>query len=166
MRGARLIRPEPLRREAFAAFGEVIQKEGAKSYKINGGSTLRIHDLCKVQTKSRGRPLLSFFEALELAALPYPLRLLECHPLGSQAFIPCGVGRFLIAVAPPANEPQIAQIRAFVTDGRQGVNYAPGAWHLPLASFDRATYVVVDRGGPGVNLREHDLSSERLVIGE
>jgi ureidoglycolate lyase len=74
------------------------------------------------------------------------------------------VARFLILVAPAADVPDLERLQAFVTDGTQGVNYAPGVWHLPLASFSLATYVVVDRGGPGDNLREFELEEGQIVI--
>jgi ureidoglycolate lyase len=90
--------------------------------------------------------------------------LLECHPLGSQAFIPKESAQFLIVVAPPGRKPNLDRIQAFVTNGLQGVNYAPGVWHLPLCSFTKASFVVVDRGGPGKNLREHKLPPEEIVI--
>ncbi len=160
----RTLKPEPLTREAFAPFGDVIEEPGAQSYKINRGTTLRIHDLCKVEAKARGRVLVSFFRALDIAALPYSLGIMECHPLGSQAFIPRNHAPFLVLVSPPGDEPDPARLAAFITDGAQGVNYAPGVWHIPLASFELSTYVVVDRTGPGENLREHDLSAHEIVV--
>jgi ureidoglycolate lyase len=158
------LKAKALTREAFEPFGDVIQEEGANNYKINRGSTLRIHDLCRVKTKGRGRVLVSFFHALDTVSLPYTPVIMECHPLGSQAFIPRGKARFLILVAPPSDQPEMSRMQAFVTDGVQGVNYDPGVWHLPLASFALATYVVVDRGGPGENLREFELAEGQIVI--
>jgi ureidoglycolate lyase len=160
----RTLRVQALTREAFRTFGEVIQADGAHSYKINRGSTLRIHDLCRVRAMSRGRVLVSFFKALDTVSLPFKPALLECHPLGSQAFVPRGEAKFLVLVAPAADVPDLEKLRAFVTDGKQGVNYAPGVWHLPLASFTLATYVVVDRGGPGENLGEFELREGDVVI--
>ena len=160
----RILKAQALTRGAFRSFGEVIQEDGAESYKINRGNTLRIHGLCKAKAKSRGHILVSFFRALDIVSFPYRPALLECHPLGSQAFIPRDEARFLILVAPAADVPDFAMLQAFVTDGRQGVNYAPGVWHLPLASFSLATYVVVDRGGPGENLREFELEEGQLLI--
>jgi ureidoglycolate lyase len=162
----RTLRAQALTRDAFRPFGDVIQADGADSYKINRGSTLRIHDLCKVQAKHRGRILVSFFQALDTVSLPYTPALLECHPLGSQAFILQGDARFLVLVAPAANTPDLDKLQAFVTDGKQGVNYAPGVWHLPLASFSLATYVVVDRGGPGENLRQFEFEAGQIVIAD
>ena len=158
------MRAQALTRGAFRPFGDVIQEDGTDHFKINRGSTLRIHDLCKVKAKSRGRILVSFFRALDTVSLPYRPVLLECHPLGSQAFIPQGDARFLVLVAPAGDIPDLDKLQAFVTDGKQGVNYAPGVWHLPLASFSLATYVVVDRGGPGDNLREFEFEAGQIVI--
>jgi ureidoglycolate lyase len=160
----RTLRAQALTRGAFRPFGDVIQEDGADRYKINRGSTLRIHGLCKVQAKRRGQILVSLFKALDTVSLPYKPTLLECHPLGSQAFLPQNEARFLILVAPAADVPDLAMLQAFVTDGTQGVNYAPGVWHLPLASFSLATYVVIDRGGPGENLREFDLDEGQVLI--
>jgi ureidoglycolate lyase len=160
----RTLKAQALTREAFRPFGDVIEEDGALSYKINGGSTLRFHDLCNVQAEEEGRVLVSFFQALDTVSLPYKPALIECHPLGSQAFIPRGNAQFLIIVAPPADIPDLDGLQAFVTNGMQGVNYAPGVWHLPLASFALATYVVVDRGGPGENLREFKLKEDEILI--
>lgn len=160
----RELKARPLTREAFAPFGEVIQEEGAESFVINRGSTLRLHDLCNVSPGADGHVLVSLFRALDAIALPYRVSLLECHPLGSQAFIPREPAAFLIVVAPPGRKPALRRMAAFVTDGLQGINYAPGVWHLPLASFTKATYVVVDRGGPGRNLREFKFETVEITV--
>ena len=50
-------------------------------------------------------------------------------------------------------------IRAFVTSGWQGVNYAKGVWHHPLIALGEVSdFIVVDRGGEGCNLNEQDLA--------
>lgn len=164
MTAARILKAQPLTRDAFRPFGDVIQEEGTENYTINDGNTLRIHDLCVVDPGEGGRVLVNFFHALDAITLPYRPLLLECHPLGSQAFIPKESARFLIVVAPPGRKPNLDRIQAFVTSGLQGVNYAPGVWHLPLCSFTKASFVVIDRGGPGKNLREHKLPPEEIVI--
>ncbi|MFX8813062.1 ureidoglycolate lyase, partial [Acinetobacter baumannii] len=86
---------------------------------------------------------------------PIRLRVMERHPLGSQAFVPMCGDPFLVVVAPPGPAPAPADLRAFVTNGRQGVNYARGTWHHPLLALDRISdFLVVDRGGDGRNLDE------------
>ena len=42
------LRPEPLTAAAFAPFGDVIELAGAKQFPINAGTTIRFHDLAKV----------------------------------------------------------------------------------------------------------------------
>lgn len=147
---------EPLTREAFAPFGDVIELEGAKQIPINLGTTIRFHDLAKVDvTDEGGRTLVNLFRG-QPRALPFEVKMLERHPLGSQAFIPLNDKPYLVVVA-PAGELDESKVRAFVTSGWQGVNYAKGVWHHPLLSLGEVSdFVVVDRGGDGVNLNEQD----------
>ncbi|WP_372867438.1 ureidoglycolate lyase, partial [Pseudomonas sp.] len=41
---------EPLSKEAFAPFGDVIETEGSEFFMINNGSTRRYHRLATVET--------------------------------------------------------------------------------------------------------------------
>ena len=144
------IRLEPLTREAFAPFGDVIEKAGAVSFETNQGTAIRYHDLARVElSASSGRSLVSIFEAVVPAVLPVRLRLLERHPISSQAFIPLGQAPFVVAVAPGDDLPDVAHIRAFLTNGRQGINFHPAAWHHPLIALERGDFLVIDRDGPG-----------------
>jgi ureidoglycolate lyase len=149
---------EPLTREAFAPFGDVIELEGAKQIPINLGTTIRFHDLAKVDvTDEGGRTLVNLFRG-QPRELPFEVKMLERHPLGSQAFVPLNDKPYLVVVA-PAGELDESKVRAFVTSGWQGVNYAKGVWHHPLLSLGEVSdFVVVDRGGEGVNLHEQDLA--------
>ena len=158
---ARRLAPVPLTQRGFAPFGEVIETAGAERRLINDGTTVRFHDLARVDVAAAGGfPLINVFRARPLA-LPLTIRLLEHHPLGSQAFIPLDTAPFLIVVAPAGVTPRPAQLRAFVTDGRQGVNYARGVWHHPVIAMTRETdFVVVDRGGPGDNLVERSFGAD------
>ena len=79
--------------------------------------------------------------------LPFECKMLERHPLGSQAFIPLNDRPYLVVVAPAGDLDEV-EIRAFVTRGWQGVNYAKGVWHHPLIALDEVSdFIVVDRGG-------------------
>ncbi|QSN62645.1 ureidoglycolate lyase [Caballeronia sp. M1242] len=148
---------EPLTRAAFEPFGDVIELDGAKQIPINLGTTIRFHDLCKVDvTDEGGRTLVNLFRG-QPRVLPFEVKMMERHPLGSQAFIPLDDRPYLVVVA-PAGELDESQIRAFVTRGWQGVNYAKGVWHHPLIALDKVSdFIVVDRGGEGLNLNEQDL---------
>ena len=76
---------------------------------------------------------------------------MERHPLGTQAFIPVNGGRFFVVVA-PAGEFDPSSIRAFVTNGRQGINYRPGTWHHGfLAAEAGDDFIILERFGPGEN---------------
>ncbi|ACR28470.1 ureidoglycolate lyase [Burkholderia glumae] len=145
---------EALTRAAFAPFGDVIETAGATRIPINLGTTTRFHDLARIDVADGGgRPLVNLFRG-EPRALPFEVTMLERHPLGSQAFLPLDARPYLVVVA-PAGELDPARIRAFVTHGWQGVNYAKGVWHHPLIALGQTSdFIVVDRGGEGVNLDE------------
>ncbi len=157
---------EPLTREAFAPFGDVIETEGAKQIPINLGTTIRFHDLARVDVAEEGgRTLVNLFRG-QPRALPFEVKMLERHPLGSQAFVPLSDRPYLVVVA-PAGELDPAQIRAFVSSGWQGVNYAKGVWHHPLIALGEVSdFVVVDRGGEGSNLNEQMLEESLWLTEE
>jgi ureidoglycolate lyase len=154
---------EPLTRAAFAPFGDVIELEGARQIPINLGTTMRYHDLAHIDVADAGgRPLVNLFRG-EPRRLPFEVTMLERHPLGSQAFIPLSERSYLVVVA-PAGVLDADKIRAFVTRGWQGVNYAKGVWHHPLIALDvRSDFIVVDRGGDGHNCDERTLPESRWL---
>jgi ureidoglycolate lyase len=153
-----VLKVELLTREAFAPFGDVIDLNDAQYFPINGGSTERYHDLAKVDVyDQRGRPLINVFRG-QPRQLPFEVKMLERHPLGSQAFLPLDKRPYAVIVAQEGKlHPD--GLRTFVTRGWQGVNYAKGVWHHPLIALGAVTdFVVVDRGGEGQNLQEQALS--------
>ena len=143
-----------LTREAFAPFGDVIELDGARHFPINGGTTERFHDLATVDVCSDGgRPLINVFRG-QPRGWPLEIAMMERHPLGSQAFLPLSDARYVVVVA-PAGEFDAARMRAFWTEGGQGVNYAKGVWHHPLLALGRVSdFVVIDRGGEQPNCDE------------
>jgi len=79
---------EPLTKEAFAPFGDVIETDGSDHFMINNGSTMRFHKLATVQTATpEDNAIISIFRA-DAQDMPLTVSMLERHPLGSQAFIP------------------------------------------------------------------------------
>ncbi|MER1966608.1 ureidoglycolate lyase [Castellaniella sp. GW247-6E4] len=143
---------EPLTREAFAPYGDVIQADdGAQHFTINEGNTERYHDLARIEPGADGRAIVSIFRGLP-RALPFTIAMMERHPKGSQAFIPLSGRPYLVVVAPPASTPTVADLRAFRCEGHQGVNYAPGTWHYPLMALGEVSdFLIIDRAGPGDN---------------
>lgn len=153
------LKAEPLTPEAFAPFGDVIDTRTADYFPINAGRTRRYHDLAKVETLGeQARTLISIFVS-QPVSLPLELDFLERHPQGSQAFMPLHEERFVVVVAPPGDSIDPDEVRAFVTDGRQGVNYRAGTWHAIQSVLEReGEFLVVDRGGEGNNCDESPLA--------
>lgn len=149
---SRVLKLEPLTEAAFAPFGDVIHaSENVQPMIINDGNTERFHDLARLDPGQDGRIIVSFFRA-QPRTLPFVISMMERHPRASQAFIPLS-GRPWLTVVAPAGEPPVASdLRLFLCQGDQGVNYAPGVWHHPvLALGDVCNFIVLDRSGPGDN---------------
>ncbi|WP_282604486.1 ureidoglycolate lyase [Pelagibius sp. Alg239-R121] len=153
------LKPQPLTRDAFASFGEVIQTNGANSFQINEGTTTRFHDLANVDTaEQNGRPIISIFRG-DPRPMPFPIRIMERHPLASQAFVPLSAKPYLVVVAKPeimdGKSITAEDLYAFTAQPGQGVNYARNVWHHPLIALDiQSDFLIVDRGGDGDNLVE------------
>lgn len=155
---------QPLTREAFAPFGDVIETENAHNFPINGGKCTRYHDLAKIEaTGEKARPMISLVRG-EPYPLPLKLTMVERHPLGSQAFIPLSDKPFLVVVSRETNDGPGEPI-AFKTAPGQGVNIARNVWHGILTPLeDVSDFAVVDRGGEGVNLEEHFFNEPFLIV--
>ena len=144
--------PDPLTAEAFAPFGRVIEADQAASYPINDGTTRRFHKLATADEGANGEAILSIFRAAPRPR-PIAIRMLECHPLGAQAFVPMERHPWLAVVA---ERPEPGACRAFLVQGDQGLQYAANTWHHPLLALQPVhDFLVIDRAGPGENLEEH-----------
>ncbi len=145
----------PLTQQAFAAFGDVIETDGRSHYSINNGTTERYHDLAKVDLPVQyGRLLINIFRA-QPNPLPIPVKMLERHPLSSQTFIPLSDTPFLIVVAAAETDPRATDLYAFLSNGRQGVNYHRAVWHHPLLALEKTSdFVVVDLDSDAENCDE------------
>lgn len=156
---------EPLTRDAFRPFGDVIETAGAEHYPINGGTTTRFHDLASVQLLGgEARALINIFRGRPKAP-PLTLTTLERHPLGSQAFVPLQDRPYLVVVAEPADHPNPETVKAFLAQGNQGVNYRAGTWHHYLLALEaESDFLVVDRGGRGDNCEERRLDEAVVVV--
>lgn len=156
---------EPLTQAAFAPFGEVIETQGRDYFFINNGATRRYHRLAAAQTeRPQDEVIISIFQARR-TELPLTIGMLERHPLGSQAFVPLQENPFLIVVAPLGDGVKSGEIRAFRSNGRQGVNYFKGVWHHPLLALDDGDrFLVIDRAGVGENCDEYLLSAAQQLL--
>lgn len=148
----------PLTPAAFAPFGEVIDAEApCETLLINEGHSRRHHRLADIDCNSGdGHAAISLFRASPVP-IPFVLRSLERHPLGSQAFLNLGASEWIVVVAPPGPLEEAA-IRGFLAGPDQGVSYRRGTWHHYLLVLDsRCDFAVVDRVGPGENCDEQTL---------
>jgi len=160
----KLIVPKVLTRENFAPFGDVIEvNDKAKNFSINEGFTQRYHDLADVDvTQENGRTLINIFRSTPLEQ-PVSIKMMERHPLSSQAFIPIGPQPFLVVVA-PKGEMDITKIEVFLASSHQGVNYHKGTWHhYCLALHQVSDFIVVDRGGAGDNCDVINLDGSLVI---
>lgn len=150
-----VLNPEPLTREAFAPFGDVIEvNDGNHVIPINYGLTERHHDLAQLDVaEGGGRTIVSIFRT-QPVSLPFAVKIMERHPLGSQAFVMTTGNPYLVLVA-PAGEFDPMALRAFRAAPGQGVNYHKGVWHhYCLGLNDTNDFLVVDREGAGSNCDE------------
>lgn len=151
-----LLLAKPLAAKAFAAFGDVLEAQGAPDRIINDGACGRWHDLARLDIAD-GRAGISIFKA-DTCSLPYCLGLMERHPQGSQAFLPMSEAPFLITVAPDEDGVP-GQPLAFITAPGQGINFHRGTWHGVMTPLGGSgLFAVIDRIGDGANLAIHRFS--------
>lgn len=161
----RLLKPEKLSAAAFAPYGDVIEVSNAKEQRqINYGNTTRFHDLAELDlTNQQGKALVSIFRSTPLPR-PIPIKVMEVHPLSSQAFVPLNDRPYLVVVAGKGEHFQPEDVRAFVAQPQQGVNYHRGCWHhYSLALEEVSDFLVIDRDGPGHNCTEVHLKEEIYI---
>src|SRR5919108_5859303 len=122
---------QPLRPEAFAPFGDVLQAppDAGRIY----------YDKSLGNGRARATPSLSVVLVNPLASLPLEATRMERHEFSSQSFIPLDVGRWLVIVAPHAmtGGPDAEKARAFLAGPGQGITYGMNVWHHPLTVLDR-----------------------------
>jgi ureidoglycolate lyase len=156
----------PLTRDGFKPFGDVIQPAEAAHRTINQGWAERYLDLARLDLlQEGGTPSLGIVRA-EPRPMPLAVKIMERHPLASQAFIPLTPRPFLVIVAPPGDPPGADKLFAFRTVAGQGINYARGVWHHPLIALDQVTdFLVIDRAGEGQNCDEFHYDDQDICVG-
>ena len=163
---ARVLRPIPLTAERFAPYGDVIAAGSGERGAMNAARFERFDDLADIDVDRTGgaHVAISIARCRTATALPYRFDMVERHPLGSQAFVPLGGFRFIVVVAPPGESVEADELAAVATDGRQGLNYHRGTWHMPLIALEAGQeFLIVDRAGGGANCEERVLA-EPVVL--
>jgi ureidoglycolate lyase len=122
---------EPLRAEAFAPYGDVLEAP------LSAGRTY--FDGGLFNGRPGAVPSLSISHVPPLTSLPLVATKMERHEFSSQSFVPLDAGRWFVIVAPKAAHggPDAAKARAFVAGAGQGVTYRADTWHHPMSVLDR-----------------------------
>ena len=158
------LRPQPLTRERFAPYGDVIESADLDRAAMNAARFERFDDLCAVDMGDHGRVAVSIARCRVATSLPYRIDMVERHPLGSQAFVPLSRASMIVVVAPPEPGVETVDLRAFVTNGRQGINYKRGTWHMPLIAFEAGQeFLIIDRAADEPNCDEHVLDEPVML---
>ena len=157
--------PKPLTSERFAPFGDVIESVVDRTAAMNAERFERFDDLCRLDMSDDGRVAVSIARCRVATALPYRLDMVERHSLGSQAFVPLGPSRMIVVVAPPEESVEASDLCAFVTNGRQGINYHRGTWHMPLIAFETGQeFLIIDRAADQPNCDMHSLDEPVMLV--
>jgi len=160
-----ILKVQALEKAAFAAFGDVIECDGHDSISVNNGMAQRFNDLAQVDTHTdNGTTLISLFTSKQYST-PHRVQFVERHPLGSQAFMPLSSAPFVVVVAPAGDSINVNELRAFVSNGKQGINYHRAVWHhVLLTPSAETTFLCVDRGGTGDNCEERWFDAETKLM--
>jgi ureidoglycolate lyase len=133
--GEKLIRTicltiQPMTRELFAPYGEIVGERGQIEVDLDGGTVS--------------------VAAQSVEARPLTFDFLGRHVRTEQVFSPLGGSSSVIAVAPPSSDGSvdIYRLAAFLVDGTFAFKLHRGTWHtsaFPLTQT--ATFLVLDREG-------------------
>ena len=158
------IKPKKISKKNFKKFGQMIDTNKKKYFKINNGFAKRYDNLGKIDTSSKkGKTIVSIFSAKK-RSFPMKIDMMEKHPLGSQAFVPMKETSFLVFVAPRGQKPNIKKIESFRIPKQTGINLKSGIWHFPLISTKNMNFLVIDRKGKGKNLVIHKFKKEEIYL--
>lgn len=156
---------EPLTSTSFKPYGEVIEA-GDGGDIINAGNAASFTDLANIDVADNGGQVsVNIYQATK-RGFPFEVKMVERHPLGSQAFLPMHGQRFLTIVVEQSEPPQAKNLKAFISNGRQGINLAKGTWHHPFFAIDGGAFLVIDRKGIGENCQEFYFENDGVFVNE
>lgn len=129
--------PVRLSQGAFAPYGSVLRR--GDPVWVNDGFATRSDALTDLACSDpSARLCLSLFD-VGVRPASFAISELERHPYSAQVFLPLSPCRALVVVAgtTQAGDIDLDAMAAFVAAPGDGILYAPGVWHLGLASLDR-----------------------------
>jgi ureidoglycolate lyase len=160
----RTLEPLPLTAGGFAPYGDLISTTGTGTEPMNEARFMRFGNLATVDVDTNGDVSIGIVQSRTPTSLPYAFDMVERHPHGSQAFVPLDRFPFVIVVGPPGETVEASDLVAFVTNGRQGINYHRGTWHMPLIALEEGQqFLVIDRAPQDDNCEER-VFDEPLIL--
>ena len=136
------LRFEPLAPDSFEPFGRVLETGCMEPRAINHGLTLKYADLAAPMLGGEGRAVVAIYRS-QPVNLPFRIREVERHVGRSQLFMPLHHRPFPIVVGLGDDAPD--SLRAFLSNGRQGVCLHPGVWHHHQISLEASCdYLVLE----------------------
>ena len=142
----RKVKVEPLTKDNFKQYGEVIATEGEHKI-INKGNGKKWNNLVNFDMfEDGGKVNLGILSTKYLSPL---FNKMERHHYTSQIFISLGQGKSLVAVAPISDRyPDPEKVEVFLMEEGQGVSFYRKVWHHSLFPLNREQdYVLIMRGG-------------------
>lgn len=162
---------EPLTQASFSDYGDILSIQNNSSKIINEGYARKYFDLCTMDTNDKGGHTSIHIYLAKKRDFPLSIHMLEKHPFFSQAFIPRSREPFLVVIAQGEDTPDLTTIKAFITNGNQGVHYKKGLWHFPLISLkDDEQFIVIDRTDLNIAQNrveecvEHYFKNEQIIL--
>jgi ureidoglycolate lyase len=161
----RSVRLEPLTRERFAPYGDLIEAGAGRASLVNDGRATR-YDGVTALSNSTGiqEPSLSVYH-VRPSEPPFAASVFERHPHSGQIFLPMAEVDFPVIVAPDREgTPDVARAEAFLSPRSAGIHYRAGVWHVPLAVFGReATFFMLMWETGTQDTLEHRLSVPLII---
>ena len=160
----RRLRVQALTRERFSRFGDVLDASGVCDHVSNGGAVEVFRNRAGLDFETQGgRASLSVVRSAP-SRLPLLIKIIENHPLGSQAFAPLGGGEWLVLALPsdawiraPSRPSASRPIRASIIGAASGRH--------PLIALNQVSdFVIIERAGDGDNLALETLAEPLEII--
>ncbi|KAL1893318.1 hypothetical protein Sste5346_006495 [Sporothrix stenoceras] len=151
---------QPLRAADYAPYGGVISTDVVtdRTVVVNNGTARRtpevvptINKYSEAPSQTPARTVLNVSLASPREVQPWEgeeegkrvmkIKMLERHRFSTQSFVPMGADiQYLVVVTQNKSEcddsPDLDKLQGFVARDKQGVCYAPGVWHAPMAVID------------------------------
>lgn len=167
----RTIHCEPLTVSAYASYGGIISTDvvNDRTVTVNNGTARRTPEVvptqnlyAKAESQKPARAVLNVslaspreveswngvdVDASQEGKRFLKVKMLERHRYSTQSFVPMGAGiKYLVVVTEGDDAPDLNRLRGFVASDKQGVCYAPGMWHAPMAVIDQVSIIVRHTG--------------------